>query len=106
MIPVLGIEADRVEQPISELVTRAAPLIVFAATAAALYLALLSGVHAEARARVREYERLRQAVEALERHGVPGAPRSCRLAAARARVTRLREDLVRAGLLPRDRLPV
>lgn len=91
------------EQPIAEMAARAAPFVLIAAAAVAVYLALLSAAYAEARLRVRGYERLRWLVEGLERHGPPGAPRSPRVAAARLRLEHVRETLVRDGILPAPR---
>lgn len=88
------------QQPIADIAFSAAPWVLLALAAGAVYLALLSTVHAEALARVRAYRKLRGLVETLERTRPPGTPRPPRLAAATARLEALRETLARDGILP------
>ncbi len=94
-----GIGKAGVEQPIAELVARAAPAALIACAAVVLYLALLSTVYGEARAKVRAYGRLKQRLEALERHRPSGIPASASIVAARGRLERTRDGLVREGIL-------
>jgi HAMP domain-containing protein len=85
-------------QPVADFVFAVAPYALLALAAGAIYLALLACVSAEARARVRAWRRLGQLVEALERGRPTGVPPSPRLAAARERLERVGEDLVRDGI--------